>query len=131
MSVREDFKGIEMGCHREELIQWLDYTLGELDRLSRHLDVRSEAENLWHKKFGNRSEGMKNRYGELKRILQEVDQEATEILNRMSPSFISLGLLTFTDLHRIPLDLHVCPASPVPISLHLERLARFPANHLV
>ena len=46
VSVREDFEGIEMGCHRAEPIQRLDYILGELDRLSQHLDVRSEAENL-------------------------------------------------------------------------------------
>ena len=128
MSVREDFKGIEVGCHRAELIQRLEYILAEFNRLSRHHDVHSEDENLWH---GYRSGDMKDRYGKLKRILQEVDQEATEILSRMPRSFIFLSLLTIMDLHRIPLDLHVCPASPVSISSHLERLARFPANHPV
>jgi len=117
ISVREDFKGIGMGCHRAELIQRLDYILGELDRLSRHLDVRSEDENLWYERFGNHWAGnMKNKYGEFKRILQEVDQEATEILNRMLHSFIFLSLLTLMDLHRTPLDLHVCPASPMSIN---------------
>ena len=92
MSVREDFKGIEMGCHRAELIRRLDYILGELDRLSRRLDVRSETENLWYEHLGRYwAEGMKDRYGELKRILQEVDQEATETPNRMPPCFIFLS----------------------------------------
>ena len=45
--------------------------------------------------------------------------------------YLSLGLLALMDLHRIPLDLHVCPASPVSISSHLERSASFPANHFV
>jgi len=44
VSVREDFKGIEMGCHRAELIQRLDYVLGELDRQSLHSDNRLEDE---------------------------------------------------------------------------------------
>jgi len=130
VSVREDFKGIEMGWHRAELIQRLDYILGELDRLSRHLDIRSEAEKLWYERFGNfLGEDMKDQYRGFKRILQEVDQEATEILNRMLHSFIFLSLLTLMDLHRIPLDLHVCPASPVSVNSQLERLARFPANY--
>ena len=121
VSIREDFKGIEMGCYRAELIQRLDYILGELDRLSRHLDVRPEAEDLWYKHSGRYSKDMKDKYGELKRILQEVDQEATEMLNRMPHSFIFPSLLTLMNLHRIPLDIHVCPASPVSISSHLER----------
>jgi len=130
-SVCEDFKGIEMGRHRAELIQRLDYILRNLDWLSRHLDIRTEYQKLWHEELGNHSEGMKDRYGELKGVLQEVDQEATEMPNRMPPGFIILGLLILMDLHRISLDLHVCPASPVSISSHLERLARFSANRPV
>jgi len=131
VSVREDFKTIEMGCHRAGLIQRLDYILDELDRLSLHSDDRLEDEALWKFHWRRLSEGMKDRYGELKRILQEVDQEATEKLNRMPFSFIFLSLLTPMDLHRIPLDFRVCPVSPVSINSHLEQLARFPATHFV
>jgi hypothetical protein len=46
MSVREDFNGIGMGCHRAELIQRLDYILGELDRRSRRLDVNLEDDRV-------------------------------------------------------------------------------------
>jgi len=130
-SVREDFKGIEMSCHRAELIQRLDYILGEMDRLSQRSGVLPKDEKLWRKQIGVHSEALKDVYGELKRILQEVDEEATEIPNRMPHSFIFLSLLTLMDLHRIPLDLHVCPASPMSINPQLERLARFPANYFI
>jgi hypothetical protein len=120
MSVREDFNGIGMGCHRAELIQRLDYILGELDRRSRRLDVNLEDDELWHDKLGPFSGTMKDEYGQLKRILEEVDQEATEILNRMFQLYLS-RFTDLTDLHRIALHLHVCPASPVSIISHLER----------
>jgi hypothetical protein len=106
-SVREDFNGIGMGCHRAELIQRLDYVLGELNRWPEH---------------HHDSPVMKDQYGQLKKMLQELDREATEILNRMLHNFISLGPLTLMDLHRIPLYLHVCPASPVSIASRLGTL---------
>ena len=96
MSVREDFGKVGMGCHRAELIQRLDYVLDELDRLSLHFD-RLEAEKLWDDKLGRYSAGMKDQYGKLKRILQQVDQEATEMLNCMPPSFISLSMVILID----------------------------------
>jgi hypothetical protein len=116
MSVREDFNGIGMGCHRVELIQRLDYILGELDRRSRRLDANLEDDELWHEELGPRSETMQDEYGQLKRILQEVEA-------RTPHSFIFPSLLTLMDLHRIPLHLHVCPASLVSIISHLERSA--------
>jgi len=117
-SVREDFKGIGKGCHRAELIQRLDYVLGELGRQSGYLDV---DDSLCRYKVGGRHlPNMKDEYEELKMILQEADQEATEIPNRMPHRLIFLGLLTLTNLHRIPLHLHVCPASPVSVTSHLE-----------
>ena len=69
VSAREDFNGIGMGCHRVELIQWLDYILGEFDR-----------KLGWYSRY---------EYRKLKRILQNVDQEATEILNRMPQLHLS------------------------------------------
>jgi hypothetical protein len=120
-SVHEDFKGIGMGCHRVELIQRLDCILGELDQRSRPLEVNLEDDKLWHSELGPHSGAMKDEYGELKKILEEVDQEATEILDRMFHNSIFLGLLNLTDMHRIALHLHVCPASPVSIISHLER----------
>ena len=106
VSAREDFNGIGMGCHRVELIQRLDHILGEPNR-GPGIETRDE-------------------YRKLKKILQDVDQEAAEILNRMSHSFIFLSLLTLTDLHRIPLHIHVCLAFPMPITSHLDRSTLFP-----
>ena len=123
--LREDFNAIGMDCRRAELIQRLDYILGELDRRSGHLDVNLGDDKLWRREVGRRSPVMKDRYRRLKRILQEVGQKTTEILNGMPHSFVILGLLTLMDLHRIPLHLHVCHTSPVPITSHLGRFALF------
>jgi hypothetical protein len=98
MSVREDFSGIGMGCHRAELIQRLDYILGELDRRSRRTNSDLEDDELWRNEVGPSSRVMRGRYREFRRVLQEVDQKATEILHRMPPSFIFFSLLTPVDL---------------------------------
>jgi hypothetical protein len=84
MSVREDFNGVGNDQHQAELIQRLDHVLGELDRRSGRLDVNLEDDKLWHEKLGHCLEDMKDEYGELKRILQEVDQETSEMLSSMS-----------------------------------------------
>ena len=126
VSVREDFNGIGVGRYRAELIQRSGYILGELYRRSRRLDVDLEDGELWREKVGPSSRVMKGRYREFKRMLEEVDQKATEILNRKPHSFILFSLLTFImDLHRITLHVHVCPASPMSITLHIGRLMLF------
>jgi hypothetical protein len=79
MSCREDFKGIEMGYHRAELIQRLDYILGELEQRPGRPYVHHSDDWLWHHEVGDHSLVMRDEYGQLKRILEEVDQEATEI----------------------------------------------------
>ena len=96
VSAREDFNGIGMGCHGVELIQRLNHILGNPNR-GPGIETRDE-------------------YRKLRKILQDVNQEAAEILNRMSHSFIFLSLLTLTDLHRIPHHFHVCPAFPMSIT---------------
>ena len=137
ISAREDFNGIRMSCHRAELIQRLDHILGELDRRSRHLDVNFEDGESWCEKVGPSLRVVKDRYGQLRRILQEVDEKAPEILNGMPHSFkIFLCLLTLMDLHRIPIYVHVCNASPMPITSHLERsvlreTSRFVHSHFI
>ena len=128
-SVREDFKGIDKGCYRAELIQRLDYVLGELDWRSGRFDIDN---NLWCYKVGGRHlPNMKDEYEELRMILQEADQEATGILNCMPHRFIFLGLLTLMDLRRIPFHIHVCSAVPVFIISHLARSALCETNRFV
>ena len=70
ISVRKDFDGTGMSRHRAELIQRLGCILGELDRRSGHLDVKLEDSKLWR-----RSPAMKDRYGQPRRILEEMDRK--------------------------------------------------------
>jgi len=73
-SVREDFKGIDMGYHRAKLIQWLDLLdqlppglVGVFCRMTGLGDIRDQFRGF-------------------KRVLQEVDRKANQILNRMLPA---------------------------------------------
>jgi len=117
-SVREDFDGVgSNGHHRAELIQRLDYILGELDRRSGGPDANLGDDKLWRDEVERHSPVMKDQYGELKRILQEVDQEATGTPNRMPPSFIFLSLLTLVDLQ------NPAPPSCAPCLSRVHNLA--------
>ena len=66
ISIQEDFSGIGMGCHREDLIKRLDHILEQLNR--------SGVTQL-----------PKEQYGELRKLLLEVDREAANTLSRTSP----------------------------------------------
>jgi hypothetical protein len=116
-SIREDFNGIGMGSHRAELIQRLDYILGELDRQPEFF-YDSLEEMLWYQEVGHRLPAIKDEYGRLKRILQEVDEEATEILNRMLHNFIFLSLLTLIYTTQDP-----TPSSRVPCLSRVHDIA--------
>ena len=98
-SFREDFNGVGMGDHRAELIQRLGlYISGESDERSERLDFDLDLEDNELRDSEERLQYQRARYIELKRILQEVDQEATKIFDRAPPSFIFPGLLTLMDL---------------------------------
>ena len=98
MSVCEDFNGVGSGYHRAELIQRMDCILGEVDRQSGHHETVLGVQRLWGSNEEVYSRVMKDQYVTLKRMLQEVDREATEILYRTPPNFIVFGLLTLVDL---------------------------------
>jgi hypothetical protein len=73
-SIQEDFSGIGMGYHRRELFQHLDYVLGQLDLGSGHLQQHKPS-------LGERNiQYMKDQYGQLKKVLLEVDREAIDNL---------------------------------------------------
>jgi len=98
-SIREDFNGIGMGQHREDLRKRLDHVLGQLDRGPEYLE-RKRPDLL----FAD-TEIAKNQYRELKQVLLEVDEE---ILTRTPSRLIILfGILTSVDTSRISLDIHV------------------------
>ena len=114
ISIREDFGGIGMGRHREDLIK-------ELDRVI-------ERSYQWTRPDVQTIE----RCGELKRALVDLDRDAVKILTRASPRFVIFGLLTPVDTYRIPLDLHVHLASSGPVVSHLGKIVLLPpTNHKV
>jgi len=88
-AIREDLGGIGMGRHREVLIKRLDHVLGQLDRGLGHLRQQNPLLDEGH------IQKARERYGELREALLEVDKEASEILTRMSfRSTHSFDLLT-------------------------------------
>jgi len=103
-SIREDFNGIGMGQHREELGNRLDHVLGQLDRGPGYIGgLRQDFYS-----YGRNTKATMDQYRKLKQVLLEVDGAAMQILTRMSSRFIILfNLLTSVDTHRIPLDVHV------------------------
>ena len=114
-SMREDFGGIGMWRHRDILIKRLDHILGELGRgyiyfirqdpYYRSTEVQRASEE----------------YGELREVLLDVDRGALETLTR-TPFIYSFDLFTPADVHRIPLDVHLCTTSPVSIVARLQHL---------
>lgn len=75
-SIQEDFSGIGMGRHREDLLRHLDHVLTQLDLGLAHL--RRGEPSL----SGDDIEYMKYEYGELKEVLLGVDREAVIALTR-------------------------------------------------
>ena len=117
-SIREDFGGIGMGCHREDLIKQLSHVQRQLDRglkyLQEHVSFFLTGSDILVRKM---------QYGKLKEVLLEVDGEALEILTRMpfrltNPS----DLLTTVDIHRIPLNICLCTPSPMSIAVCMQHL---------
>ena len=109
-SIREDFCGIWVGYHREDLLRRLDYILGQLNL---GLDHLRQYEPSLDKAV---VQGMKRGYGQLKGVLLEVDKEAIDALIRESlRSAIVFGLLTRAVRLRVSLDVHVCDPPPMPV----------------
>jgi len=77
-SIREDFGGIGMQHHREDLLRHLDHVLGELGLGLEHL----RPHNMNLHEF--RIQRTKEQYEELKAVLLEVDGEAINTLCRES-----------------------------------------------
>ena len=108
-SIQKDFGGIGMGHHRKELINRLDHILGQLDLGLEHFKLRIPSLD------DDDVRKAKELYGELKKVLLEVDGKDVNILTRASLRSVLFGLLTPTDPYRIPLNLHVRFASTVSI----------------
>ena len=111
-SIREDLGGIGMGRHREVLIKRLDYVLGRLDRGLGYL--KQDDPNL----DGDHIPTAKTQYGELRELLLGADEGALKVLTRMPFRLINLAQYTHSSglrVHRIPLDVRLCPPSPISV----------------
>jgi len=120
-SIREDLAGVGMGRHREVLVERLDRVLAQLDMGSGHLGQHNPVLNE------DRILIAKGQYRELKGVLLEVDMEALEVLTRTSFRRIKVfNLLTPAGFHRIPLDVRLCPPSPISIVTRSQHLFLVP-----
>lgn len=81
--IQEDFSGIGVWRHRQELIERLDHILGQLGRELGYF----KQHNPWIDEIG--IQYRKEQYGELKKALLEADRSAMETLTRMSLDFIT------------------------------------------
>lgn len=97
--IQEEFSGIGMFNHREDLLQHLDHILTQLDLGLDHLQQHKPSLNQ------NDIQQMRIHYGELKTILLEVDREATNLLlSEPCKSIILLSVLTPRTRSRMPLS---------------------------
>ena len=78
IAISEDFGGIGMWCHQEDLIERLDYVLGQLEQGWEFLQLRNSEVSEWLVKSAQWQ------YKELKETLLGVDRKATETLTRAS-----------------------------------------------
>ena len=107
ISVQEDFAGIEMWGHREDLNRRLDYVRGQLDRGLEYLKQHDPRIDQYHIRTAL------ERYGRVKEVLMEVDREAMRALTRASfkltCSMNILILVMHTESHST-----FCCALPLP-----------------
>ena len=116
-AIQEDFGGIGMMRHREDLLRHLDHVLGQLDLGTEHF--RRHNTNIYEVRIDE----TKKKYEELNAVLLEVDGEAMKVLTREPPGsflFVLFNLLSLVDVYRMPLEFCVCPPSPMSIDCTLR-----------
>ena len=110
ISIRMEFGGVGMWCHRDGLIKHLDLIQGQLDRgleyFREHKPRTDESDIRWRKE----------QYGHLKNVLLEVDKREMETLTRTSPRLtLLISSLILVRVFRISCDLYLC--SPPSMSI--------------
>ena len=115
-SIKEDFSGIGMWDHREELLCHLDHVLAQLSRGWDHLRQdrpRLPRAYIWP---------TKSQYKDLMETLLETDRKATEELIREphKPALL-FSLLTSADTRRMPLNVLVRDSASMSLAGRLNR----------
>ena len=80
IAISKEFGGIGMWFHREDLIERVNYVLGQLEQGQEPTDLR----NPWASKLYVRT--VKRQYGKLRETLLRVDRNAMEALTGASPN---------------------------------------------
>ena len=102
-SIREDFNGIGMGHHREDLRKRLDHVLEQLAQEPGYLGGHHSDLYVLNKDI----EIARDQCRMFKQVLLEVDRGAMKILTSTPSRLIILFDLLTSVTHRIPLDIHV------------------------
>ena len=89
ISIMEDFGGIRMGHYRKDLLHRLDHILRQLDLGLEYLQQNNPS---LHE---DDVQEMKDQYGELRRLLTEVDEAVDILIRKLSILVFPLDLLTF------------------------------------
>ena len=104
-SIREDFYGIGMYRHREDLIRRLDHVLGQLDRGPEYLKRHKPWIDDYHILTG------KGEYGKLREVLLEVEREAMNTsIRALLDSFLFNEFTDFGGCDRVQ-----NPTRPLPV----------------
>ena len=93
IAISGDFGGIGMWCHRQDLIERLDYVLGQLEQGWEFLHQQNSSVDEVDVRIA------KADYRWLKERLLEVGGKATETLTRMSPQLTHPNKQTVTNSH--------------------------------
>ena len=88
-SIREDFGGIGMGHHREDLVKRLDHIIGELDRGLAYISLHNLNTDLDYIQL------TRGEYRKFRDVLLEVGREAVE--NPACTSFRLINIFELTD----------------------------------
>ena len=92
VAIKEEFSGIAMQHHREDLIARLDHVLWRLDQGLEHFKQHKPRINEGHIQY------QKKQYGELKEALEEVEKKAVRALSvRIPPKLILFNECVNTD----------------------------------
>ena len=114
-SIPKDFGGIGMRKHRADLIQRLDYVLGQLDRGPGYL-----AQHDRYLRRENYLQQRKDRYQQLRGILLGANAEATSCMPHLKIPILCV-LTLIPDTHRISHGIDVCTPSFISIVSRLKR----------
>ena len=107
--IREDFGGIGMWCHRDDLIK-------RLDDVQRRLGSGLDYISWYREDIGERDIRVwVEQYRQLKSALVEMNTLSLTGTPRIPPSSFFISTLTIVGVFRIPLDLLLCFASSVPV----------------